>query len=62
MDLIAGARALRPGLPVILCTGLAEFSDTQQAAELLVDAIVLKPFRQADLAETIEMVLRHLAR
>ena len=59
MDLIAGCRALRPDLPVILCTGLAEFSDTQRAAEMRVDAIVLKPFRQADLAESIETVLRH---
>ena len=58
MDLIAAARALRPDLPVILCTGLAEFGDTQKAAEMKVDAIVLKPFRQADIAESIEAVLR----
>lgn len=59
MDLIAGVRALRPGLPAILCTGLAEYSDAQSAAEMRVDAIVLKPFRQADLAESVDTVLRH---
>jgi CheY-like chemotaxis protein len=58
LELIAEVRALRPGLPVILCTGLAEFADSQKAAQLKVNAIVLKPFRQADLAESIETVLR----
>jgi len=62
LDLISRIRAQRPGLPVILCTGLAEFGDTQKAAELQVDAIVLKPFRQVDLAESIEMVLHRPAR
>jgi PAS domain S-box-containing protein len=57
MELIGEIRALRPALPVILCTGLAEFADAQKAAELRVDAIVLKPFRQADLIESIETVL-----
>jgi PAS domain S-box-containing protein len=62
MELIRGAREARPGLPAILCTGLAEFSETQQAADMKVDAIVLKPFRQSDLAESIETVLRRPAR
>lgn len=58
MELIAAVRALRKNLPVILCTGLAEFSDTQKAADMRVDATILKPFRQADLAESVETVLR----
>ena len=62
IDLVAEARLLRPDLPVILCTGLAEFDDGQKADELQVDAIVLKPFRQADLAESIEAVLHRADR
>jgi PAS domain S-box-containing protein len=58
MELIAAARSLRPDFPVILCTGLAEYGDRVRAAEMHVDAIVLKPFRQADLVESIETVLR----
>lgn len=59
IELIAGTRALRPDIPVSLCTGLVEFADTKKAAEIQVAAIVFKPFRQADLAETSDTVLRH---
>jgi CheY-like chemotaxis protein len=61
LDLIAGVRAIRAGFPVILCTGLAEFGDGQRPDDLQVNAIVMKPFRQADLLESIETVLRPAA-
>ena len=51
-------RATHPDLPAILCTGLAEFGDTQKAAELQVDALLLKPFRQTELLESVLAVLQ----
>ena len=57
MELIARVRVLRPDLPIILCTGLAEFEDRARADEMRIDGIVLKPFRLADLAESVETVL-----
>jgi PAS domain S-box-containing protein len=62
MALISECRALQPGLPVVLCTGLAEFGDTQLVAEMQVDGVVLKPFRKADLAESIATVLSRRTR
>jgi PAS domain S-box-containing protein len=58
LEVIARVRAVRPDLPAILCTGLAEFTDTQRAAELRVDALLMKPFRQAELLESVTAALR----
>jgi PAS domain S-box-containing protein len=52
-ELSERARAMRPDLPILLVTGYAEL------AKLAADIPVLhKPYRQADLAEQVAMLLR----
>ncbi|HVP89678.1 MAG TPA: PAS domain S-box protein [Terriglobales bacterium] len=48
---------LRPGLPVILCTGYSESVDEAQALAAGVGAFMLKPFSVREIAQTIRRVL-----
>lgn len=54
LDLIRLLRASHPLLPVILATGYAEITETENASGLL---RLSKPFRQADLASAIAKVV-----
>ncbi len=56
-ELIRGVRAVRPGLPVILCTGYSDAASRKAAAELGVVEILSKPVRQADLARSLVRAL-----
>jgi two-component system cell cycle sensor histidine kinase/response regulator CckA len=56
-DFIAGVRALRPGLPVIVWTGYSDVAAREAAAGLGVFDILAKPVRQADLVRSLERAL-----
>lgn len=49
--------AIRPGLPIILCTGFSHLINEQQAREMGIREFVMKPYPIADLARTIRKVL-----
>jgi CheY-like chemotaxis protein len=48
---------IRPGLPVILCTGYSEALNEEEALAIGVKAFMLKPFSVKEIAETIRRVL-----
>ncbi len=48
---------LRPGLPVILCTGFSRTMSAERAAELGIGAFLMKPVVRRDLARTVREVL-----
>lgn len=50
---------LRPGLPVILCTGFSERISEMKAKALGIQEFVMKPFDLNDLAQTIRRALDH---
>lgn len=49
--------AVRPEIPVILCTGFSELIDEQQAQTAGIRAFVMKPYVIAGMARTIRQVL-----
>jgi len=49
--------ALRPGLPVILCTGFSEKISEQQALEQGIKAFLMKPYTMQGLAAVVRTVL-----
>ena len=55
---LAGAvRAVRPDIPVILCTGYNEQVNEGNAASMGIQALIMKPVGMQQLAETIRSVL-----
>ncbi len=48
---------LRPGLPIILCTGFSERMTVQEAASIGIAAFLMKPLAVQQLAQTIRSVL-----
>jgi CheY-like chemotaxis protein len=49
--------ALRPGMPIILCTGYSELINETQAREMGIREFLMKPYLAANFAETIRKVL-----
>ncbi|MBN2418569.1 MAG: response regulator [Deltaproteobacteria bacterium] len=56
-DLIRKIKAIRPDMPVILCTGYSDMMDEQKAVELDVSSFVLKPLALYNVAETVRKIL-----
>jgi CheY-like chemotaxis protein len=57
-DVLARAlRQMRPDLPIILCTGFSQRMMPEQAKDIGIDAVCLKPLVVRDLARTIRQVL-----
>jgi len=56
-DLARELLAMRPELPIILCTGFSEFLNEQQADALGIRAFIRKPYSIAGLARVISKVL-----
>jgi CheY-like chemotaxis protein len=48
---------IRPGLPVILCTGYSETFDEGRALAMGIRAFIMKPFSVKEIAESIRRVL-----
>ncbi|MGA7145336.1 MAG: response regulator [Desulfobacterales bacterium] len=57
MELIRRLRLFRPDIPVIVCTGFDEKIAKDQAAQLGIDALVIKPVRIAKIAGKIRDIL-----
>ena len=55
--LIREVRALRPDLPVILCTGYSQTMDAEKAAEMGIDAFVMKPLEGDEVGRIVSRVL-----
>jgi PAS domain S-box-containing protein len=56
-ELAAKLLALRPDLPVLLCTGFSELIDEQRAQELGISGFLMKPFSKRELAATVRETL-----
>jgi CheY-like chemotaxis protein/anti-sigma regulatory factor (Ser/Thr protein kinase) len=57
-DLLARkAMDIRPGMPVILCTGFSEKITKETAKKSGIRAFIMKPFRRSEIAATIREVL-----
>jgi CheY-like chemotaxis protein len=50
-------RELRPGLPIILCSGYSEKMNSERARELGLDDFVQKPMRFSEMSRIIRRVL-----
>lgn len=57
MELARRAMRLRPGLPVILCSGLFDPEDEEKAKSLGIMACLYKPVRSSTLAATLRSIL-----
>ena len=53
--------AIRPDLPIILCTGFSERVSKEQAEALGISDILLKPVIRRDLARALQKALQHKA-
>jgi len=49
--------AIRPGMPVILCTGYSRQISEEEAREIGIHAFVMKPITSRELADTVRRVL-----
>lgn len=49
--------AIRPGLPIILCTGYSALIDAEKAKTIGIREFMMKPFDQKELAQTIRRLL-----
>ena len=57
VDLSLRIHALRPDIPVILCSGFSELIDGDKARDLGIQAFLMKPILRKDLAEAIRKAL-----
>jgi two-component system, cell cycle sensor histidine kinase and response regulator CckA len=56
-DLARELMAIRPDIPIILCTGFSEQIDKASAKEMGIRAFVPKPILMREMAHTIRKVL-----
>lgn len=57
VDLAKELMTVKPGIPVILCTGFSEKIDGKKAKEIGINAFIFKPVVMSDMAKTIREVL-----
>ncbi len=57
LELAKELLAIRPGIPIILCTGLNELANHKMAEETEIRALLMKPYIIPDLAKMIRSVL-----
>ena len=57
LDLAREVLALRPDMPIILCTGFSHLVDADRAAEAGIKAFAMKPLTKREIARTIRKVL-----
>ena len=55
--LAARIKDIQPGIPIILCTGYSEKISNTKAREIGIDAFLMKPVANANLAKTLRKVL-----
>lgn len=57
VELAMEALGIRPGIPIVLCTGLSENINMERAGKTGLAALLMKPMSLQDLAETIHRIL-----
>ena len=57
VDLARQALAIRPDLPIIMCTGFSHLVDADKAKEAGIKAFAMKPLTKREIAKTIRTVL-----
>ena len=59
-DLVHALRQMRPDIPIILCTGFSHVMDAEKAKALGLEAFLMKPVDEHELATMLQQVLsRH---
>jgi PAS domain S-box-containing protein len=56
-QLAQAIKKIRPGMPIILCTGHSNRMDENKAKELGIEAFIIKPFSRKNITEAISNVL-----
>ncbi len=56
-DLAKRIKALRPEMPIILCTGYSDMIDEKKAMEMGISRFIMKPLALYTVAETVRQVL-----
>ncbi|MGD9971945.1 MAG: response regulator, partial [Desulfatirhabdiaceae bacterium] len=49
--------SIKPGIPIIICTGFSNEKDTQRTGETGIKGFLMKPVTAGDLAEMVRNVL-----
>ncbi len=57
VEFIQRIRQIRPGIPIILCTGFSELIDKDRASRLGIQKYLMKPVVMRELAESVREVL-----
>jgi len=57
LELVQNLKAMRPDIPIILCTGFSDTFAQQKAESVGIDGILMKPIIMRNLAELIRSVL-----
>ncbi len=52
-------KQIKPGVPIIICTGHSSTLDNQKARDLGISAYAVKPVSMIEIAKTIQEVLGH---
>ena len=53
--------SIRPGIPIILCTGFSDENDEKRAKAMGIKGFLMKPVATGDLAEMVRKVLDDVA-
>lgn len=56
-DLIKKIKAIRPDMPVVLCTGYSDIMDEEKAMEYGINKFIMKPLALYDVAQTVRELL-----
>jgi CheY-like chemotaxis protein len=58
-EIVKRALEVRPGMPVVMCTGYSHSLDEEKAREIGARSLLLKPFTMPGLAEAVRRALDH---
>jgi two-component system cell cycle sensor histidine kinase/response regulator CckA len=58
LELARKILSIRPGLPIVLCTGFSEIIDAKVAQAAGIRRFQMKPFSLREMAETIRSALK----
>jgi PAS domain S-box-containing protein len=56
-ELAEAVRAVRPEIPIIMCTGFSEIMNEEKARQLGIDKLIMKPLTLKELAQNVRAVL-----
>jgi len=57
IDLAGEVLAVRPGMPIIMCTGYSHLVDADKAKPAGIRAFAMKPLTKREIAKTVRRVL-----